>query len=276
MRMQHAIRWRFVAYWTCGFFAAGLISGYARAQAVSQSEAQFQQLIRSTEGPDLFRAYCASCHGSDAKGHGPAAGALKSKVPNLTVLASNNAGQFPSDRVRSVIMGADTVASHGSREMPVWGPIFHQIESDVDRGNVRSQNLVKYLESIQSIAHPAAQEMHVSKPAAATSSGPSGAELYKQNCAVCHGNDLKGNVPAPPPFKERTPDLTALARHQSGKFPAAYVTSVLRSGVKVSAHGPAEMPIWGATFAETEKLDDAQLTLRITRLVNYIKSLQAK
>ena len=39
--------------------------------------------------------------------------------------------------------------SHGSRDMPVWGPIFHQIENDQDFGNVRLQNLIKYLESIQ-------------------------------------------------------------------------------------------------------------------------------
>ncbi|HXQ26235.1 MAG TPA: cytochrome c [Candidatus Acidoferrales bacterium] len=112
---------------------------------------QSTPLIRSVEGPDLFRAYCASCHGVDAKGNGPAAAALKAKVANLTVLSKNNKGQFPEARVRKVIMGDDIVASHGSREMPVWGPIFHQIEWDVDRGNVRLDNLVKYLESVQSL-----------------------------------------------------------------------------------------------------------------------------
>jgi hypothetical protein len=33
--------------------------------------------------------------------------------------------------------------------MPVWGPIFHQVEADLDRGPVRVENLVKYLQSIQ-------------------------------------------------------------------------------------------------------------------------------
>ena len=107
-------------------------------------------LIHSLEGPDLFRAYCASCHGANAKGNGPAAAALKAKVANLTVLSKDNGGKFPEERVRKVIMGDDVVAAHGSREMPVWGPIFHQIEWDVDRGNVRLDNLVKYLQSIQS------------------------------------------------------------------------------------------------------------------------------
>ncbi len=127
-----------------------VLSGAAgKFQTTSDSEKQFQTLIRSVEGPDLFRAYCASCHGKDGRGNGPAAPALKVKVPDLTVIARNNGGQFPSARVRRIIMGEDVVAAHGSREMPVWGPIFHQVESDVDRGYVRLENLTKYVESIQ-------------------------------------------------------------------------------------------------------------------------------
>jgi len=77
--------------------------------------------------------------------------ALKPKVPDLTVLAKNNRGKFPEDRVRKTIMGDDAVAAHGSREMPVWGPVFHQIEEDVDWGQVRLTNLTQYLKSIQSL-----------------------------------------------------------------------------------------------------------------------------
>ena len=114
-----------------------------------QAKEQLEHSIYSVKGPDLFRAHCAACHGSNAKGSGPMASALKAKAPDLTVLAMNNGGQFPSARVRKTITGEDVLASHGSREMPIWGPIFHQIESDQDFGNVRLQNLVKYLESIQ-------------------------------------------------------------------------------------------------------------------------------
>ena len=220
----------------------------AQSQAVPQSEQQFQKLIHSVEGPDLFRAYCAPCHGSDAKGHGPVAPALKTKVPSLTVLAKNNGGQFPSAHVRSIITGDAVTAAHGSREMPIWGPIFHQIESDVDWGNVRVENLVKYLESIQS------------------SKLLSGAELYQQHCAICHGDDLKGNGPAPPPPYRVPPDLTTLAQRHGGKFSDAYVSKVLRNGVVMPAHGPAEMRIWGTDFEAIE----------VTNLTNYIKSLQAK
>ena len=114
-----------------------------------KTKEQLEQLIYSVKGPDLFRAHCAACHGSDAKGNGPLASALKTKVADLTVLTKNNGGQFPSARVRKTITGDDVLASHGSREMPIWGPIFHQIEADQDFGNVRLQNLMKYLESIQ-------------------------------------------------------------------------------------------------------------------------------
>lgn len=121
----------------------------AEPQAQPASQAQLDQLIYSIKGPDLYRAHCAPCHGSEGKGNGPMVAVLKIKVPDLTVLAKNNAGQFPAASVRKTITGQDVLLSHGSREMPVWGPIFHQVEDDKDFGNVRVENLVKYLQSIQ-------------------------------------------------------------------------------------------------------------------------------
>jgi mono/diheme cytochrome c family protein len=233
----------------------------AQSQKTPPSDQQYQQLIHSVAGPDLFRAYCASCHGSDAKGHGPAADALKVKVPDLTALSRNHKGQFPEAFVRKTIMGDAAMPAHGSREMPVWGPIFHQVEEDVDRGNVRLENLVRYLDSIQTTD---------------PSGTLPGAELYKSHCASCHGNDLMGNGPAPPPFRDVPPDLTTLAQRHGGEFPTAYFISVLRDGVVLQAHGPPEMPIWGADFKAGEHLSEAQVKSRITDLADYIKSLQAK
>lgn len=67
-----------------------------------------------------FQASCASCHGASGKGNGPIAAQLKKAPPDLTVIAKNNGGVFPFSRLYEVIEGAD-VASHGTREMPVWG-----------------------------------------------------------------------------------------------------------------------------------------------------------
>jgi mono/diheme cytochrome c family protein len=120
------------------------------AQTKDAGQKPYEGLIYSVKGLDLYHAHCAACHGPDGKGNGPAAANLKTKPADLTALARNNGGKFPAGQIRKFISGDDpTMAAHGSREMPVWGPIFHQIEEDQDLGNVRVQNLIKYLESIQ-------------------------------------------------------------------------------------------------------------------------------
>ena len=121
----------------------------ASGQTKSEAQKEYERLIYSVKGPDLFRAHCAPCHGVDGKGGGPVAPTLKTKPADLTVIAKNSGGKFPSARVLKIISGDEVLAAHGSREMPIWGPIFHQIEVDQDFGNVRLQNLIKYLESIQ-------------------------------------------------------------------------------------------------------------------------------
>ena len=134
----------------CAFCAFPLLERGVAAQTKAPSQKQYERLIYSVKGPDLFRAHCAACHGSDGKGHGPVALALKGKPADLTLLAKNNGGEFPVERVQKFISGDDpSLPAHGSREMPVWGPIFHQIEVDQDFGNVRLQNLIEYLRTIQ-------------------------------------------------------------------------------------------------------------------------------
>jgi mono/diheme cytochrome c family protein len=117
----------------------------------------------------------------------------------------------------------------------------------------------------------AGQETQVQKGLEASSTLASGAELFKQHCAVCHGDDLKGNGPFPAPYRV-PPDLTTLSRRHGGKFPEAYVSNVLRNGATLPAHGPAEMPVW----ATTNRLDKAHVESRIKDLTSYIKSRQAK
>src|ERR1700686_4643543 len=103
-------------------------------------------LIPSLDGADLFRSYCATCHGLTGKGDGPVAAALEKSVPDLTTITRRNGGTFPAKRVRTIIAGDQLVIAHGTREMPIWGPIFHQVEWDRDFGNVRLDNVAKYIE----------------------------------------------------------------------------------------------------------------------------------
>jgi hypothetical protein len=98
----------------------------------------------------MYNAYCASCHGVDGKGDGPAAPALKAFPTNLTMLAAKNGGSFPAAHIAAVIQGDAMTSAHGSKDMPVWGPIFHSMGSHSQaQVQLRVRNLTNYLESIQ-------------------------------------------------------------------------------------------------------------------------------
>jgi len=107
------------------------------------------QPTSTLKGVDLFKEYCAVCHGTDGKGAGPAADALKKHPADLTQLARKNGGTFPELPVMNYIKGADTLASHGSRDMPVWGSIFSQMSQNQDLVQVRVYALLKYIEQLQ-------------------------------------------------------------------------------------------------------------------------------
>ena len=104
----------------------------------------------SMSGRDIFRYYCASCHGREARGNGPVASALKTPPANLTTLAAKNQGQFPVERVKAFITkGRPDAPSHGSSDMPVWGPIFQSLDPSDKVAQARIDNLVAYLKSLQ-------------------------------------------------------------------------------------------------------------------------------
>jgi mono/diheme cytochrome c family protein len=108
------------------------------------------QRIDSIKGEDTFAAYCAVCHGRDAKGHGPAAPALKMPPADLTTIAKRHNGKFSAVDVQAKILGQNVpVTAHGPSDMPIWGPIFRSLSGDRSVETMRVQNLVGYLESIQ-------------------------------------------------------------------------------------------------------------------------------
>jgi mono/diheme cytochrome c family protein len=102
------------------------------------------------EGAQIFQHHCATCHGSDARGHGPTSSALKHSSPDLTLISQRNDGKFPYQRVKEIIEGKQPAPlAHGDQEMPIWGPIFHQVEADQDWGEVRLDAVTRHLASIQ-------------------------------------------------------------------------------------------------------------------------------
>lgn len=106
---------------------------YAGTEVFAQKEDQ-----PAVRGKKLFMSYCASCHGTDAKGNGPVVSSLKKHPPDLTRIQKGP--KFPTDEVRKKISGDLSAPVHGKKDMPVWGMIFSQ--TDIT-------NLVKFLESIQ-------------------------------------------------------------------------------------------------------------------------------
>ena len=104
----------------------------------------------ATQGAELFKTHCASCHGADATGNGPVARALRHPPADLTLIAKRNGGTFPTARVHRIILGWD-IESHGDREMPVWGDPFTLTRGDRfgDGAEARIAAIVRYLESIQ-------------------------------------------------------------------------------------------------------------------------------
>jgi mono/diheme cytochrome c family protein len=132
-----------------------LVSALAPAQNTATSAAPEVRHIPISDvpansGKEMFKSYCAVCHGTDGKGNGPAAPALKVAPTDLTVLAQKSSGKYPSAHVAAVIRGQATVPSHGTEDMPIWGPLFSSI-SQGHEGQVqqRTANLVSYIESLQ-------------------------------------------------------------------------------------------------------------------------------
>ncbi len=104
-------------------------------------------------GAELYREFCASCHGLRGHGDGPVAPSLRHKVPDLTQLAKRRGGVFPAEEIHRIIDGRSMPRAHGSAEMPVWGWEFYGYEGEDAARRRRAaeviDQIVDYLHSIQ-------------------------------------------------------------------------------------------------------------------------------
>jgi mono/diheme cytochrome c family protein len=73
------------------------------------------------QGTDLYRRYCASCHGVSGAGDGPAAESLSPRPTDLRTL------DLSVPELMQAIDGRRTIRAHGDATMPVWG---HVLESE--------------------------------------------------------------------------------------------------------------------------------------------------
>jgi mono/diheme cytochrome c family protein len=106
-------------------------------------------------GSALYQRHCATCHGLDASGDGPMAPALVIQPPDLTALAADNGGVFPTLRAVMRIDGRDPLVSHGS-PMPVFGAFFQGNDTALKAASGQpimtsrlTADLIAFLEGVQ-------------------------------------------------------------------------------------------------------------------------------
>ncbi len=115
--MKISIKFRTITLIHIGFMFIGL-------STVSLAEGKLDI------GKIEYETACAVCHGLTGKGDDGLLKELLAKpMPNLTVLAKNNKGVFPFDRVYQIIDGRMEVKAHGTRKMPIWGKAFNNQSS---------------------------------------------------------------------------------------------------------------------------------------------------
>jgi len=109
---------------------------------------------------------------------------------------------------------------------------------------------------------------------------------YQAKCVTCHGVDGKGGGPFAELLKTPVPDLTVLSRNNGGVFPHQRVYRIIDGRETIKAHGPRDMPIWGADYlarakesarySETPFDAEAFVQYRVMALAEYISRLQVK
>lgn len=104
-----------------------------------------------------------------------------------------------------------------------------------------------------------------------------GARLYRENCAVCHGQEGLGDGPMVPHLKANPSNLRTLAARNGGSFPYLAVMRQIDGRDLRAVHGTADMPVWGWHFsrADNDMRDPGQQTqARIDALVKHLENLQ--
>lgn len=129
-----------------GVFAASV----GHADKTTSKVSNPAQKTTPVSGKQIYGHYCAPCHGVTGGGNGPVAAELKTRPGDLTMLSRNNGGKFPSAHVISVLQFGTRFPSHGTIEMPVWGPVLGKMDqANPQERLLRISNLSHYLETIQ-------------------------------------------------------------------------------------------------------------------------------
>lgn len=131
--------------------SAALLAALGTSRPQSKNEHKpATKAANIASGKGIFQKYCASCHGKEGKGDGPAAFALMTAPADLTTLSKRYEGKFPEGYISTVLIFGKSFASHGSEDMPVWGSRFKKIDPVHDpSGQQHIDDVIAYIRSLQ-------------------------------------------------------------------------------------------------------------------------------
>jgi mono/diheme cytochrome c family protein len=105
-----------------------------------------------------------------------------------------------------------------------------------------------------------------------------GRSLFVDHCALCHGDDARGEG-ALPGLMTPAADLTRIAARRGGDFPSGEIARFIDGRIPVDAHRSPEMPVWGRVMS-TEFADPGfreEVTRgKVSALVLYLRSIQVE
>lgn len=213
------------------------------------SQAQEGFYVESVaQGEQNFQTFCAECHGADATGGAAAApdGEGTWPAPNLTNIVARYEDNEAIDDIEQFIYDTIEQGRPGT-PMPEWGMTVGGPLTDEE-----IQGIVNWILANQ--VDPEQQEDAVAEADPAV--GKSGGELFAENCARCHGEDLQGGV---------GPSLISVfERHSEDQ-----IMAILRGGIVVPRH--ANMPPWqnGYMYPDARYTDEA-----LASIVDYLRAQQ--
>ena len=134
-----------------GILTGSIVAAICGATLIAQTTQTPAPRVAPEHGSTLYGTYCASCHGTSARGDGPLADSMRRRPADLTEILKRNNGVFPKEMVFRVIDGRQPMRGHGGPDMPVWGDAFKRsIEVGGEEAiKNRIQAIVDYLEAIQ-------------------------------------------------------------------------------------------------------------------------------
>lgn len=199
-------------------------------------------------GEEDYQLLCAECHGSDAGGGATSAPDDPESVwpvPALNNIVARYEDNPNISDIEDFIISTIERGRPGT-PMPAWGRGYDGPLVDEQIEDITNWILANQLDPEEEDAVAQATD----------ASGQTGEDLYQDNCAKCHGADLRGDV---------GPSLVGVFDRHSEE----QILAILRHGIYVPTG--AVMPPWqeGYMYQDARYTDNA-----LRRVIDYLREAQ--